>query len=491
MDSYMRLLNGFIFIIPFIIINIQLSGSGEELRNKHRWPKRIQTVLDATKPLEFERGNRLPLYLWPAMDPGDLDEISAEYLVKELDRRGIGIICSWTPENREKTLFRGIVIAKAQKKFSIPININATQLLYSFFNGDERTAHIDNQGNPFFDNSFGDVKMGCPFTLDFRKEKIRERVDYYVHAYKDKSLEVNFIWADWEVDGPLEFNNAHEASKKCTRCSEHIKHIDNFLEFQKALRDIRSDLQKSVFSDPVKSLFPDVLIGNYAVYPHNGYRYWYDYFEYYVEGQPCIIDQKAKYRLWYNDFPGTGYTFAMPVVYPWARLFSWYDFEEPDYRWFYNMLLIASNAGKNTPSTIPIISFVHWHMIDRGKYPDPHLTQFSKEIYQELLWHMLLRGTDTFYMWCGSNEYPEEVRLVHEIYAAAQEYGEFLEKGIPITFDVPEKPGTVISGLKLNDSVLIRRTDFNKLHKPVEIMADTIKISVKYTPGKCQILYIE
>ena len=73
---------------------------------------------------------------------------------------------------------------------------------------------------------------------------------------------------------------------------------------------------------------------------------------------------------------------------------------------------------------------------------------------------MLLRGTDTFYMWCGKNQYAKETELVHEVYASAQQYGEFLEKGIPITFDIPKEPGPVVSGLKLGNNVLVRRTDF-------------------------------
>ena len=51
--------------------------------------------------------------------------------------------------------------------------------------------------------------------------------------------------------------------------------------------------------------------------------------------------------------------------------------------------------------------------------------------------------------------------MLHEVYADAQQYGKFLDHGIPVTFDLPDKPGTVISGLALGDSVLIRRTDFD------------------------------
>ena len=70
------------------------------------WSPRVQQVLEITKPLQFDRGDRLPLYLWPAMNPGELNERSAEELVRQLDLRGIGLISSWSPKNRETTLVR-------------------------------------------------------------------------------------------------------------------------------------------------------------------------------------------------------------------------------------------------------------------------------------------------------------------------------------------------------------------------------------------------
>ena len=105
---------------------------------------------------------------------------------------------------------------------------------------------------------------------------------------------------------------------------------------------------------------------------------------------------------------------------------------------------------------------------------------------------MLLRGTDTFYMYSGKqDEFPEEVRLVHEVYASAQKYGSFLDNGYPITYDVPAEPGVVISGLALGDSVLIRRTDFGTNHEAVEILAGTKIITVEYAPGVCKVLPLE
>ena len=482
-----------------------------------QWPSHIQTVLDATEPLKYDRAGRLPLYLWQAMDPGPppIQSGASEELVRELDKRGVGLITSWDPNNRKDSLAESLMIAKAQEKLGLRVNINATKCLYSFFNGDERTAHIDDQGQPFWDESFGKRKsspersrrMGCPFALDFRRPYITEQLQYFVRAFKQARLPsggqadtrlrgcklapakagVDFIFVDWEIDGPIEFNEAHAASKRCQRCRENIKNIDDFQEFQKVLRKLRCELQRELYAEPIKKNFPKVLVGNYGVYPHGGYRYWYDYYEYYVDGQPAQADQQAKYRKWYHEFPETGYTCAMPVVYPWGRIFDWYDYADTDYRWFYNMLLVASNAGQHTPAEIPIISFVHWHTI-KSDSSAGQVQQFSEEKYQELLWHMLLRGTDTFFLWCRKNEAAKEIQLVHQVYAEAQQYGHFLSQAKPINFSIPKQPGTVISGLRLKDRVLVRRTDFKKSDDPVEIGIANQRIKIWPAPGRCQII---
>jgi hypothetical protein len=458
---------------------------------KIKWNDNIQFVLDSLPPLEYGHGNRLPLFT-SGVFPGQITDKNAEILVRELDRRGIGVISRWDTRDN---ITGCLALARAQKKYGLPVSVDATFLMNTFFNGEERTAHIDNEGKPFFDSSFGiKHKMGCPFAIDFRKSEIRGRFESFIRIYKDEELPVNFISLDWEIDGPLEVNRAYETSKRCERCRKHLGNDFTFNEFQKKMREMRSFLQYYTFSSPVHREYPDALAGNYAVYPNDGYRYWYDYFEYYVEGQPYKADQAAKYRQWYNDFPATGFNVAMPVVYTWYPIYNYYDFNNSDFRWFYNMLLVASNAGKSTPRNIPVISFVTWHTVwvkFGGGYrdPDPAVIQMSGECYQELLWHMLLRRTNTFWIYsAGTREFPKEIKLVHEVYCAAQEYGDFLEDGLPITFDVPGNPGVVISGLIKDDQVLVRRTDFGVNHDPVEILAGTKMITISYLPGACQII---
>jgi len=82
------------------------------------------------------------------------------------------------------------------------------------------------------------------------------------------------------------------------------------------------------------------------------------------------------------------------------------------------------------------------------------------------------------------------VRLVHEVYTAVQKFGKYPDHGLPINYSVPKYPGIVISGLTLNDSVLIRRTDFGTNHEPLKILSGIKVITVNYSPGICNVLSV-
>ena len=469
-----------------------LAGAGAHAQGKKRMTQAelIQIVLQETQPLQHPRGNRLPLYVWSAIGAGTNDDAQTETVIRALDQRGIALISSWNPRDRDRTLAEGLRVAAIQKRLGVPINVNANANLHSFFNGEEQTAHVTDAGERFFDDSFGkQYKMGCPFAIDYRIPAMREQVDTFVRAYKEKDLPIAFIFADWEIDGPIEWNGAWAASKRCARCRKEIPNINDFTTFQTALRRKRSELQRRIFAEPVLAAFPKALVGNYAVYPNDGWRYWYDYFEQFVEGAPFQADQGAKYRKWFADeFRLSGYTFAMPVVYTWYPLYKWYDFADPDYHWFYNMLKVGSNAGRHTPAKTPIITFVHWNTTDLPKDADPEVKQFSAAKYQELLWHLLLRGHDTFFNWCPQAETADEVRLLHQVYAASLQYRDFLERGKPVTFDVPAQPGPVVSALQLGDRLLVRRTAFDSAAGPVTLRVGRRKVLVPRAEGVCQVL---
>ena len=79
-------------------------------------PEQVRLVLENTEPLRWARDNRLPLYLWPIMDLAVDDEVKAKSIIQQLDERGIGLISTWNPSDRERTLTRGLQIARIQKQ---------------------------------------------------------------------------------------------------------------------------------------------------------------------------------------------------------------------------------------------------------------------------------------------------------------------------------------------------------------------------------------
>jgi hypothetical protein len=426
-------------------------------------PEPIQVVLENTQPLQHPRQELLPMYVLPISQtlvsvPGS----EAERLLRELDVRGIGYTVSWQPAKFDSSLQEGLRIARLQQKMGQPVAVDATACLDKFFDGSPDTLHVDKEGKRYSDDSCG-AELGCPLGVEQRIPAIRRQVEAFVNAYRDAGVRLDFVFADWEIDGPIEWNDSWAAAKRCQRCTDGIPGMDDFRTYQTVLRKIRARLQRESFADVVTREFPQALVGNYAVYPDDGYRYWYDYFEKPADdSMPFRTDQKARYREWYPEFPETRYTAAMPVIYTWYPTYSWYEFQPTDYRWFYNMLLTGSSAGRHTAAHTPLIPFVHWHTTAPPEKPDSQVVPMSQSAYQELLWHLLLRGHDTFFLWCPPKELASEVRLVHEVYAEASQYQRFLDRGQQVGFDVPARPTRVVSGLRLGKRVLMRRTEFEE-----------------------------
>lgn len=443
----------------------------------------IRAIIQRTEPLEAPRGDRLPLYVWPAHELGTTDEAELVEILTALEARGMAAIASWKP-NDAGALAAALQLARLQKRLGLPISVSATSSTYAFFNGDPQTAHVDADGNPFFDDSIETSrKMGCPFAIDYRIPEMRERITSAVTAYVAAGLELDFVYADWEIDGPLEWNGAWEHSKRCQRCRRHVPNIEDFRSFQNAIRQKRAELQKKMLAEPVLSAFPNALVGNYGVYPHDGYRYWVDYFEELPEGPPYLTEGRAKYREWFDEFSETGFTFAMATTYPWYDTWSWYDFDNADYRWFYNMLLVGTNVASSTPASIPIVTFVHWHTTEPPPTPDPRVRQLSQDKYREFLWHLLLRGHDALFLWTPREEALEETLLVQEVYRDSHAYREFLLEGEPITFEVPTSPGPVVSALRRGSQLLVIRSDFDDTRDSVTLEWEDRAIEVPRRNG--------
>ncbi len=294
----------------------------------------VDIIIENTKPISIKEEKRFPLFVWTGIPFGISEEEIKNYLLKLKDRN-ILLFTRWNipKEGIEKGIKDALKIDKIRKELNLPVVVDATSIVYRFFDGSEETAHIDENGNIFFDMSFDPkVKIGCPFRIESRFQVIKDRLEKFLKAYKESGIDINYWAVDWEIDGPIEWNDAWENSKKCVICKKEIKNIDNFDEFQKIIRKKRADLQKIVFVDTIKKYYPDCLIGNYGVNPHDGYRYWWDYFEKEVEGASYQKKHNALHRKWFDEFKYSGYTMAMPVIYTWFRFFNDYNFGEKEYR---------------------------------------------------------------------------------------------------------------------------------------------------------------
>ena len=464
------------FLILFFLLFLKDGNCAKNL---------IDIIIENTKPIMIRENRRLPLFIWGSI-PLNLPEQQIREYLNQLIERNIVVFTKWyiPKEGIEVGIKESIKIDKIKKDLNYPIAIDATSVVHRFFDGSEETGHIDEKGKIFFDMSFSsNVKIGCPFKIEKKYDVIKERLEKFLKAYKQKGIEIKYWAIDWEIDGPIEWNSAWENSKKCVICRKNIKNIENFDQFQNVIRKKRADLQREVFVNTVKKYFPDCLIGNYAVNPHDGYRYWWDYFEKEVEGATYQRKHNALFRKWFDEFRYSGYTIAMPVIYTWFRFFNDYNFEEKEYRWFYPLLKEGTSVGKNTPKNIPIISFVHWQTVEKPKQLPSDFTPLSREKYKELLWHLLFRRFDTFCLWSPLNEIAEEIKVLYEVYVESFKYNDFILKGEPIFWDVPEEPDSVISGLKLKNKLLIIRSDFSEKKEIIITKVDNKKIEIPIISG--------
>ena len=455
-------------------------------------PQNLNAIIASLPPVEVK--HRYPLIVWAIRD---LEVETASDVLFKLDRRGIPVIATWRPSNGDggEYLQRCLTLGRLQWENDVPTVIDATRCMQPFCDGSDATAHVTGDGERYFDLSHSPKhKIGCPFALRHRHPAIRQQLGTYLRSYSDEGIGIDMLLLDWEIDGPLEWNGAWAASRSCSRCRRNIPNIDDFEEFQASVRSLRGDMQREVFTETVNQYYPEALTGNYGVHPHNGYRYWYDYFEKPVAGAAYLHEGDTRIRRWYDEFSHTGYRMGMPVVYPWQDLFEGNATasgdETTDFKWLQSMLRVGTNACKavhDRNGDPPLVGFVHWKPIAtrEGRVPANPMT---RRIYEELLWHLILRGMDGMALWCAVSDTADEIMPVHAVYRDSVRYVDFLEHGEPVCFDVPREASAVISAIRLGDRLLVRRTDFRENPEPVELSLSSGKLAIPPINGTCVVL---
>ena len=228
--------------------------------------------------------------------------------------------------------------------------MNANSCLYSFFDGSDDTLHIDVDGTRFADTSLGG-KLGCPFAIEYRVPVIKPCVEEFLRAYKQAGVEVDFVFADWEVTGRSNGTTRGRVRGGADAASEDLRDRRLLAYFSRRFADSRgfnvmhlATTLRPIFRGVWLATMASTRTTDSAIGTITSRR----------NQRPGVLS-----RLTYGRSIATGCTsstvrdtrFAMPVVYTWYPTFDWYDFDDCDYRWFYNMLQVGSNAGRTRRAT--------------------------------------------------------------------------------------------------------------------------------------------
>lgn len=151
--------------------------------------------------------------------------------------------------------------------------------------------------------------------------------------------------------------------------------------------------------------------------------------------------------------------------------------EEADRVHFHLMLRAVSTANANKAQGKLSVPFLSRLVVD-----DPaERFRFGLTVrrYRELIWHVLLRGSDGLYLfnlgYPGSPVTPaesfESLEAARAVYDELLAYREFLDEGEPMNFEVPPMHSTagIWSGLRLKDRWLVRAFTLGREPQRVQI----------------------
>lgn len=83
----------------------------------------IHAIIEGTEPLEAPRGDRLPLYVWPAHQLGTTNEDELVEILEALEARGMAAIASWQP-NDPAALEEALRLGRLQSRLRLPISVS-------------------------------------------------------------------------------------------------------------------------------------------------------------------------------------------------------------------------------------------------------------------------------------------------------------------------------------------------------------------------------
>jgi len=448
-----------------LLLAVSVLGAEPQPAQETKWD--IESLARIVRPMRNPLGARLPLLLWNFPLPRDdslaklRDSGELRKALALMSQRGVlptvEMGWEWTPAGA-LAMGRTLQDAGAAVNILIPQADMLEATVYKdctvWGEGPDATRRNEKRKWPCL--PLANPRAGA--------EEVRKRL----MPFKEAGIAAAGVWFDDECL-PHPWNGCYESQRDSALCKPHYPAgvLDNFGRFNEYVYALRSKLLAEVLADPVCGLFPKALAGNYGEFvsskeiPFEGLR------------PPRALDKLVLMPAAYAntvDLPRHFKKDNEPVTQ-----------ERADRFYFRSLLFTVSTCNANKRTGQLSMPYLSRYCPDN---PDPRfLFGMTSPVFRELARHVWMRGADGVYVF--NLGYPTKPQLVtpaasfesiEDIRAALDEWldqREFLEKGQPLNFAVPELSAemTVWSGLRLGERCLIRVFTFAAQPAAVEIEA--------------------
>ncbi|HEY3396823.1 MAG TPA: hypothetical protein VGM19_04105 [Armatimonadota bacterium] len=280
-----------------------------------------------------------------------------------------------------------------------------------------------------------------------------------LERFRDAGIKVAGVWFDYE-GLPYPWAGVYEAQQRSAACralypAGVLEDDQRFIEY---VYRLRSEALSRAMVDPVRQVFPGALVGNYDEWASSRAT------PYLANGGESLPPRDLG-----------RFSAAMPRAYasPWY-LHQFFPeaaavtAEQADPIYFRLLLNTISSANANRQAGQLCVPFLARH--DPFDPLQSGAARFgpglSHRRYRELIWHLLLRGTDGFYLYplgfpnSGVSmedgfQTLEDTRAVYDQVLAQRR---FLDEGRPMTEATapPPQRGVIWSGLQRRHECLVR-----------------------------------
>jgi hypothetical protein len=434
----------------------------------------LESFARVIHPMQHALGDRMPLLCWTLPIPRgeDLVKMRADGSLRRaldmLSARGIvptvDMGWNWTPEG-------ALAIAQTLQEAHRPVNIQVgggmdPKDLYGSSPQVTGPWPWDKDGNLTWKG-----ERQWPILAVYDVSKPAAFYHDWMKRYQAAGVTVDGFWSDWE-DLPYPWNFVYEAQKKPEAAKYYPPGaLDSFDSFAEYVGQLRTKVLEEAFADPVRSVFPHALVGNYADCSSSGACPFIDILGS-ISAPRSLGSLSATMPSVYADtvFLPRYYNLDWPVTQ-----------EDVDQVYFTSILRAASTALANKEPGRQGLPYVSRYCPENT---DPRYAfSMSQGPYREFLRHTFLRGADSLYVFNAGDKpfatdeascrlYLESIEDARSVLDEMLGYREFVEHGKPMNFDLPamRTNGIVWSGLALPDEVLVRTFTFGPEDKTLDLI---------------------